>query len=282
MKKFIISLFLLISIFIPSMIYADDMNNETGTDSSVLPTESIALDSLSQNDLDLITDDGAFTPITVSVKTVSEYDMIKDLQSCSYSALESEGYTQEEISKIKAPLKAKSSYGNVTYTISYDKMYQKGGQTYLHTRMTWNWSKAPICQFTDIPAMTTSESFTMDSAKSKVQYYSYGNKKIKSTLSHPTVKTKSSGRGVFIRVDMGKNYDSYNHKNKNIALSGSISSSWSTGKKLKQVGISSNYGHATASCSVSVSFGKGISISFSPSNNCKRGDEAYAKATLSK
>lgn len=250
---------------------------------AVACVQAFADDSSTDKDFEISTDSTVLSGesgSTAATKTVSEYDMIKALQKYSNSELKAMGCADDEISEIKQPLKAKGKYGKVTYTISYSKMYQKNGETFLKTKMTWDWSSAPIALHTDIPAMTTSENFTKDSATAKVQYYLYGNKNNKSSTASPTVKTKDSGTGVFIKVAMGKNWNKSDHVYKEVALSGSITTSWSLGKKVKSVGISSNYGHSVISVSPSVSFGTGISISFSPAKSCKSGDEAYEKAKL--
>lgn len=215
-------------------------------------------------------------------QSISEYDMIKHLQHYSSNQLKGLGYSKLDIKQIRQPLKSKEHYGKLTYTISYSKFYIKKKTTYLKTKMTWNWSKKPICLLSDIAAMTTSESFTKDSAKATIQYYSYGNKKKKGAVTHPSVKTKNSGRGVYIYIPMGKNWSRDGRCYRNIALSGSISTSWSVGKKLSQFGISSNYGHTIAFCSPSVSFGSGTSIGFSPYLTCSSGDEAYQKVKTKK
>ena len=73
-------------------------------------------------------------------KSVSEYEMIKELRQYPTDTLKENGFSQKEITAIKGPLKAKSKYGNITYTINYDKMYQKNGETFLRTKMTWDWN----------------------------------------------------------------------------------------------------------------------------------------------
>lgn len=219
-------------------------------------------------------------PLGTASKTVSEYDMIKELQGYTASQLESQGYTVAEINSIQQPLAAKETYGKVTYNITYDKMYQRNGETFLRTKMTWNWSKVPAVLATDMMAMTTSEAFTKDSATAKVQYYWGGNKSKKSNLIAKTVKTKGSGTGVYASFSMGKNWDSDNKSYKEIAMSGYMRTTWSISGKYTQVGISSNYGHSVITCTPSVSFSGTYSISFTPALSCKSGDEAYTKATL--
>lgn len=214
-------------------------------------------------------------------RTVSEYDMIKGLQQKTDSELKNIGYSAQDIKNIRQPLKASNKYGNVTYTINYTSMYQKKGITYLTTKMTWNWSKKPAFLLTDIAALTNSENFTKVSATSFVQYYTYGNKSKKNGTASPTVSTKDSGRGAFIKIQMGKDYDRELKEYKKVALSGSVTVTWSISGKYKQTGISSNYGHSVLTCTPSVSFGyKSGAISFTPAKRCKSGDEAYMIAKV--
>ena len=267
----------ILSIFVLSvMIFCA---NFTGT------AHAISVDNLSNSTIDntqISIDRLKGLPIgTIATRTVSEYDMLKELQQKTDAQLKKDGYSLTDISAIRQPLKAKSKYGNVTYTISYTEMYQKKGITYLTTKMTWNWSTRPVCVLTDIAAMTNSEKFVKVSASAVVQYYSYGNKKSKSYQVKPTVNTKDSGTGTYIKIAMGKDYDRIAKDYKNIALSGSMTVKWSISGKYKQTGISSNYGHTIITCTPSVSFGsKSGSISFTPVKKCKCGTEAYAIAKL--
>ena len=111
-----------------------------------------------------------------AVVTLSEYDIINTLSQMTDIELKELGLTDEDIAKIKNVTRAQESYGNVTYTISYSEMYRSGGNTYLTTKMTWDWSREPNFVCTDIVAMTTSENFTKDSSYVKVNYYANGNK----------------------------------------------------------------------------------------------------------
>ncbi len=276
----IITFALLTLSLVTSYGFAEELDLDVRSDNIDSITEVEDMKSAIKNDVDGATNSSTATSGLTISKTISEYDIIKNLRGYSKSELKGLGYTDSDIKAIKAPMKAKEKYGNVTYTIKYSNMYQKKGETFIKTTMTWDWSSAPIMQYTDIAAMTTSETFTKDSANSTVQYYKYGNKKIKSIKSNPTVKTKNSGRGVFIRIKMKKNYDKSEHAYKDIALSGKITASWSVGKKVKQVGVSSNYGHSKIKCDISASFGSGASISFTPEKKVQYGDEAYEKQGL--
>lgn len=215
--------------------------------------------------------------------TISEYDMICELQQYSNEELVNMGFTSEDISKIRGLTVARGAtetYGEVTYTIDYTEMYKSGGQTYITTKVTWNWSSEPSVLSTDIVAMTTSENFTKDSASVRIDYYLYGNKNSTKTSEYGTVKTEDAGTGVFARITMGKDWDTINKKYKKVALSGQMTTEWSVSGSYTQVGIAAKYGHSVITLNPSVSFGAGTSISFSPSLTCKSGDEAYKKATL--
>ncbi len=104
--------------------------------------------------------------------------------------------------------------------------------------------------------------------------------KTRDNSQNAIVKTKDAGRGVFTRITMGKNWDTDKKRYKNVAMAGSITTSWSIGKKVTQVGIASNYGHIVVSAAptpLQPNFGGGASISFAPKLVCRSGDEAYKK-----
>ena len=223
------------------------------------------------------------TAFGASTYTVSEYDMIKNLQKSSKAELIKAGYSKKEIDMIKQPLKSKEKYGLVTYTISYSKMYQKKGYTYLRTKMTWSWSQVPACTFTDIAAMTTSKEFLRDSATATVYYYVNGDKSRKRVKKHPKVRNANSGQGVYCRFKLGRGWDRDNKTYTSYAMKGSIVTNWSIDSKVKQVGISSNYGHTKIDITPGVSISaSGASIGFTPKASCKSGDETYIKAKLKK
>jgi hypothetical protein len=128
----------------------------------------------------------------------------------------------------------------------------KKDQTDLKTKMTWSWSKEPAALVTDIAAATTSENFTKDSSSATVKYYKYRHKDQGITSQNAIVKTKDAGRGVFTRITMGKNWDTNKKRYKKVAMAGSITTSWSIGKKVTQVGIASNYGHTIIGAAPSI------------------------------
>ena len=250
----------------------------------IIPAEAYAFDKDPTNDeIDSGTNKLVSDEYCVASKTVSEYDMIQDMRLLSKEELRQAGLTDNDIMRINQPLKARETYGKVTYTITFTDMYQKNGNTYLKTKATWSWSKAPTVLLTDVIAMTTSESFTKDSAACKINYYPNGDKNRAKTTYSGTVKTEDAGRGVFSRISMGNDWDVANHSYKRIAMSGYMTTTWSIGKKITQAGIASNYGHSIVGCTPSISIGKKTaSISFTPEKKCKSGDEAYTKATLTK
>ncbi len=216
---------------------------------------------------------------TTQSVTISEYDILKELQAESTNELLDNGYTKEEIHQIKAPLKAQEKYGNVTYSINYTKMYNKNGNTYLTTEAKWSWSKQPAVLLTDVISMTTSSGFIKDSGSTTVQYYN--NLKKQTIKAHPTVKTNGAGTGVYSRITMAKNYDSDAKCYKNIALSGKMTTNWVISGKYSITGIAAKYGHTVVACTPSASFSSGsTAISFTPKFNCKGGAEAYKRATV--
>ena len=93
------------------------------TTNSYADTEEADIPFISNNDeKELIEDDDFLLLSGVSLpsvsKTVSEYDMIKELKQFSKDELREKGFSQEDITAISRPLKAKEHYGNVTYTIT--------------------------------------------------------------------------------------------------------------------------------------------------------------------
>lgn len=225
--------------------------------------------------------ESATTKGMVTTRTVSEYDMIKSLQSKTDLQLTQGGYSKKEIKQIRTVTQAKEKYGKVTYTVSYSKMKYKKGVTYLTTKTTWSWSKKPVFALKDIIGMTTSSAFTKDKGSTKVVYYLYGNKNKKREVTSQKVKTNGAGTGTFIRIKVGKEYDKEAKTYRKIALSGSMTVTWSVNGKIRQTGIASNYGHSVLSLTPSVSFSAtGVSMGFTPSISCLSGDEAYKKAKL--
>jgi hypothetical protein len=208
-------------------------------------------------------------------KTASEYDMLKSLRKYSKAELRKMGYSKEAIESIKKPLKAKGKYGGLTYTISWSSMRLKNGSTYVDTKMTWKWSRAPVSLCTDIAEIATGADFKADSAGSKVQYYTYGDKKKKSIVKHPAVKTKKSMSIAFIRIDMGRDWNSSEHAYRNVALSVQMEVTWRVKEKWRSVGLSSNYGHFIMTGPPSVYYD-----TFTPAWKCRSGDEAYVMARL--
>ena len=138
--------------------------------------------------------------------------------------------------------------------------------------MTWKWSKAPVCKFTDIVGMTTGGNFYKISAVGYVNYYKKSFGKTYKTKVKRQVATKNAGRGTYFYVPMTKGGKGY-------AWSGTMTTKWEYEGKRNKVGISSNYGHAIFLGSTSISFSSsGIGISFSPERTIKSGMDAYERA----
>lgn len=250
--------------------------------------------------------------------TISEKDIVKSLQAKTDAELESMDYSPEEIASLRkltdeavvakarsqsdaelkdrgltekqidiirnendVQLAAAESFGSVTYTVDYVTYEYKKPNTTLKVMVTWKWSSAPLFLFTDIIACTTNkEDFTKVKASGTADYsFSRGGTILSS--SPLSVKTESSGRGTYAKIDLSKTYTGAARPTKMIAFEGSMFTTFKAPKKITAVGMSSKYGHATMTLSPGVSFGaNGTSISFTPVSKVETGDEAYRRATL--
>ena len=278
MKKRIVSL-ALIGVLTGALVFGVSVNSTTvyaqeSDNQEVLENDNETCDNETDEDVVFSAAKAAANTYT---REVSEYDMLKAAQKASNVELKNNGFTEADIIALKKPLKGKEHYGKVKYTISCLKFTPKEDQTDLKTKMTWSWSKQPSVLTKDVAAMTTSENFTKDSSSATVKYYKYGHKDQGVTSQKSIVKTKNAGKGVFARITMAKNWDTDKKRYKDVAMAGSITTSWSIGKKVTQVGVASNYGHTIIGAAPSVSFGGGATISFTPTWRCVSGDEAYLK-----
>lgn len=247
--------------------------------------------------------------------TISERDMIHDLQQLSDEELKKLGYTDNEISELRQvndeyvvkvmraktdeellsmgltprqidiirnsgniTLAASESFGKVTYTIQKISYTYKSSNTKLQLRATWQWSSSPVFVMTDTFACTTSDSkFTKESASCVANYrLSKGGTILKRT--NPSVKTKSSGRGTYVEIPMAYLHSDGIRKMK--AFDGILNVTFkATGEKISSVGASSKYIHSKVGVTPSVSFRSG-DIGFSPTIGYDSGPEAYIRLEL--
>lgn len=215
-------------------------------------------------------------------QTWSEKDLINTEAAKSVETLKAEGYTDGEITIIKAaaqlPDSAAEKYGKVSYTIKYykDSFKYKDGITYIKTNVSWSWSKAPVKVATDMVGMMTSKDFAKyGTSSAHINYYKDGektsaNKKVVSK----TVKTKDAGKGTYIKIPMTTTFEGKN--NMYYGLGGSMTVNWRTSGNIKTVGLGANYGHAKIKCTPEITFSSsGVTIKFAPRNKIVYGDEAY-------
>ncbi|MGI6722700.1 MAG: hypothetical protein ACOX4I_09270 [Anaerovoracaceae bacterium] len=217
--------------------------------------------------------------IVVDQSTLYECDMVKSLQKKPCGQLMKMGYSKDEIVALKAIKAGRSRCGVLKYTVSYyrDSFKYRKGITRLKTKMTFHWTRRPVCQFTDVMAMTTSKSFHRTGSWARVTYYLGGNTgKNRRTISKK-VRTVRSGIGTYCRYAVAKRWLHGHGMAIYTARSGYMVTSWQTSGKVKCAGISSNYGHTVIKLSPCVTFTpRGAEISFSPSRYVKYGPEAYS------
>lgn len=87
---------------------------------------------------------------------------------------------------------------------------------------------------------------------------------------------KKSMSIAFIRIDMGRDWNSSEHAYRNVALSGRMEVTWRVKEKWRSVGLSSNYGHFIMTGTPAVY----RYDTFTPAWKCRSGDEAYVMARL--
>ena len=205
------------------------------------------------------------------------------MRGSSDDELIAQGYNQNSIGIIRnakdnATVLAETM-GNVTYRVAvvyytYDSAKKI---TSLTTNATWEWSKKPVQNLTDIIGVGTSEHFKKDSGSTKVTYYMNGHKNsVKKVFSVKHTVT-NAGRTVFSRIPMKKRITSDNGLVRDYyAMEGSCVTSWSVSGNIKTVGIATNYGHSITALEPDISVSaSGVSISFTPKTTITQGDEAY-------
>lgn len=215
--------------------------------------------------------------VVVRKGTIEEEEIMRNIQPAG-QVPDGTRVVNVRMQAMRAAKSTRKKSGRLSYTIAYDRKqfrYQKG-KTTLRTRMTWQWSRAPRCLFTDVAAMTTSHRFMKTSSSGTVTYYRGGRAGMGKKTVRLHVQTKNTGQGIFGTIPMVKQWDHYRHAPKHIAMKGTMQTRWKASGKINYTGIAANYGHTVISSRPNVSFGlSGASISFSPGNKVKYGTEAY-------
>lgn len=218
--------------------------------------------------------------------TVTEQEIVKNLQSKSVRYLEKMGYTKAQIKTIKN-CDLKSLTGKVTYWVSYQDFRsvkvkaRNSGKKYWVTKVKtvakWKWINQPICAFMDIYGVTTSDKFVKDSAKGTITYHQMGDRRLEKKTVTAKISTNNTGRGVYTKFPVGLGYRP-NAGFKWKCTNGVLTTNWVADGKINVVGLASNYGHSVLELNPSVSFSAGASISFHPYISTKYGDEAFVRA----
>lgn len=286
MKKKIAMLFLVLTLCLPTYVYAsEDVPRELdSTDTVTVSERDMILELQEKTDSDLRK--AGLSPSEISrLRAINDKTVLEAARKQSDFELKQRGLTETQISIIRnepnIQTAASQAYGEVTYTIKKVAYEYKSGNTVLTIKATWEWSSAPMCLFTDIIAMTTSDyNFTKTSSSGWANYRLSKNGEVKSK-SALAMETGDSGRGISSKIDLSKTYNGAARPTKMIAFDGYITGTFRADKKkISAVGISSRYGHAEITLNPSVSFGEGASISFSPSTRIGTGKEAYQRVTL--
>lgn len=222
------------------------------------------------------------------IKISTDQTVLADARQCTDSELYERGLTEQQIKIIrteKSVARAASEvYGKVTYTITKQSYTYSSSKTTLKIKASWKWSVSPAVTFTDIIAMTTSNSRFLKTSVSGTVNYRLGSAGQAKRTDSIDVNTSGSGTGVYGRFPMSKTFTDTTHPRptKIVAFDGSISATFvATGTKVSSLGISANYGHTLVSVTPGVSFGGGVaSISFTPTISIGFGPEAYERITL--
>lgn len=251
--------------------------------------------------------------------SVSEYEIVKNLTSKSNVQLKKEGYTIKDIEEINSidfgklanemrhtdveTLKARgvseeeiyiiknspndeavlrASMGDVTYNISYSNFKYTSSSTSVTTKAHWNWTKAPVSQFTDIIASSTNMGMIAETQTGVAYYYKNGIKGGSANMKYLTPFTKGETKVSALRIPMCESrVDTGDIRPSNyVALMGDLTTNWVYGQKVTKVGLACNYGHSKISLTPTVSISNGgVSIGFSPSLNITQGDESSIVAS---
>lgn len=281
-------------LFLPQFAFASDItpegmiiSDDIGKEVSVTISERDIIQELQSLSNEELRISGYSNKDIYDIRNVSDEKMLKKARMRTDEELRNRGLTEKQIDIIRNEsnvVKAASeTYGKVTYTVSCSSYTYYSGVTSLKVRASWKWTIMPENRFVDIIASTTSNSdFIKSSATGRVNYR-IGKEGKPIAVKGLTVKTENSGTGTFARITTQNKFTDTTHPRPTtmFAFDGYITTSFKATKKISSVGISAKYGHSIVVVNPGVSFSKGsASISFSPSMSIRTGDEAYARLTL--
>ena len=224
--------------------------------------------------------------VTVKKGSITEREMMQNLQSKSASQLRKMGYTDKQIKTIKN-CEPKALTGKVSYWIKYRnfksvKVKAKNKKRkYWITKITtvakWKWVRPPFFAFKDMYGVTTSDRFVKERTWGSVVYHQKGDRRLKKRTVNLRVKTNNTGRGVYLKFPVGRSFK-LQERYKWGCTDGVITTRWIANGKINVVGLASNYGHSVLELNPRISFSVGASISYHPYISMEYGDEAFVRA----
>ena len=228
-------------------VYAVTDDNVAQCQSSVTVYESDMIEEIQKLSNDELLKCGYDLHTIEQARNANVKDTISWLRKMSEEELIQRGYSAEEIHKLKSPeaysMKASEVYGAVTYTIEpFSYIYSKvSDDTTVSVKVSWNWSKYPVCAYTDIIACTTSNNkFVVDNGTGKVNYHQSVNSSVVVAGYTPIVKAASSKHCAYIQIPMTKQGDGIVPY---LAKTGFMTTEWKADGKIARVAASCKYGH---------------------------------------
>lgn len=252
--------------------------------SSITMSEKDIIVELQKKDKKELEQEGYSLELIDEIKNFSEVKVIKELQELSDSALLERGYTTKEITQLRSMKSATDNpsivYGKVTYSIEkVSYTYNKTTKrTILQTKAKWQWSKAPIILGEDVLATSTSNpAFTADNNSRKASIYYSDTVNGTKTIENISAKSFASGTGGYVQFPLKKTING----EKKYAFSGNIIMTYEADGKISQVVGVCKYGHFELSISADLSVElDGIEITFKPEGKWKSNGEATATFKL--
>ena len=208
-------LVLVLALFIPQYVFASSYSYNT-SDSVTISERDMILELQSLSDSELLLEGYSQEEIT-QLRSISDQSILKEARMQSDTELKARGLTDYQIFTIRNEKNIKkaasAAYGNVTYTVEKSRYVYNSSKkiTELSIIATWNWSSMPSFRFKDIIACTTSnKAFSKDSASGKV-FYKLGTAGNTLASSSLSVKTQDSGSTTYATFNTEKSYTDTTH-----------------------------------------------------------------------
>lgn len=195
--------------------------------------------------------------------------IVEDARSKGYEYLKDEGYTDEEIQIIYSDdleAAARVLSAELTLTCGISRFYYSSAsdRTTIDTEFSWTWDKCPTLTLTDIIGMTISNDMYLDDSNVIVRYYENGDWDSYSQTKTYTMKRAAAVSFAQCTFDINL-FNEPSVDPPEVALEGEGTCSWQLDGELTQAAILVKYGHSTVKCSPSISLGDaGFSFGFQP------------------